>query len=439
MKAKMDKHFTSWSKRGLSLLGKIQIVKTFGLSQYLYTLAVTDINIEQWKTVNKLIYKFIWNKTYSNNNAPHRIKDETMHTSIQNGGFGMVKLHDLMIASRLRRYMILLDKHIHPISHLQEQLGAGEHLRQLAKLNIDPVTNTSLHTLYKLELKNFARDRWLLDTDGVLQNKFLHTKIKHAIADNRHNSIEHNILRLRRIETIGEVINLNNDSQTILRRVLKPELRTMIEITSNIYAGIPIPDENNYQTILDKKKDRWLRGAAITSRQIRLLLKEEELLTEPKLTTFTPDEATTLYKNISRLRSTQNKTKMLRLLHRDVYCGVRLKEFKLSDIDTCIRCFEKETIKHLLMECPYTQEVWRSLGINPNDIKAVTGAHLTREELEIHADLLSSIIFRKNTMPPNILIELTYLKYSKGICRNNKIKELAKANIDNHNARGTWH
>jgi len=69
MKAKMDKHFTSWSKRGLSLLGKIQIVKTFGLSQYLYTLAVTDINIEQWKTVNKLIYKFIWNKTYSNNNA----------------------------------------------------------------------------------------------------------------------------------------------------------------------------------------------------------------------------------------------------------------------------------------------------------------------------------------------------------------------------------
>jgi hypothetical protein len=157
--------------------------------------------------------------------------------------------------------MTLLDKHIHPISHLQEQLGAGEHLRQLAKLNIDPVTNTSLHTLYKLELKNFARDRWLLDTDGVLQNKFLHTKIKHAIADNRHNSIEHNILRLRRIETIGEVINLNNDSQTILRRVLKPELRTMIEITSNIYAGIPIPDENNYQTILDKKKGQVAKGS----------------------------------------------------------------------------------------------------------------------------------------------------------------------------------
>jgi hypothetical protein len=47
MKAKMDRHFTVWSKRGLSLLGKIQIVKTFGLSQYLYTLAVMEITPEQ--------------------------------------------------------------------------------------------------------------------------------------------------------------------------------------------------------------------------------------------------------------------------------------------------------------------------------------------------------------------------------------------------------
>ena len=74
MKAKIDRHFTEWSKRGLSLLGKIQIVETFSLSQYLYTLAVIAITTEQWKTVNKLIYKFIWNKAYSNNNASHESK-----------------------------------------------------------------------------------------------------------------------------------------------------------------------------------------------------------------------------------------------------------------------------------------------------------------------------------------------------------------------------
>jgi hypothetical protein len=80
----------------------------------------------------------------------------------------MVKLHELMIASRLKRYMTLLDKNIRPISHLQEKLGAGEHLRQLAKMNIDSITNTSQHALYKYELKNYTRNRWQMDIDGIL-------------------------------------------------------------------------------------------------------------------------------------------------------------------------------------------------------------------------------------------------------------------------------
>jgi len=56
---------------------------------------------------------------------PYRIKDEIRHTSLERGGFGMVMLYDLMTASSLRRNIILQDKHIHPISDLQEQLGVG--------------------------------------------------------------------------------------------------------------------------------------------------------------------------------------------------------------------------------------------------------------------------------------------------------------------------
>jgi hypothetical protein len=213
----------------------------------------------------------------------------------------------------------------------------------------------------------------------------------------------------------------------------------MLEIIDNIYAGMPIPDKNNYQTILDMIKGRWLRCSTITSKQIRLLIREAELITNTKIIIFTPDEAATLYKNINRLRSTQNKAKMLRLIHGDVYCGERLKKFKLSEIDPCIRCFEKETIKHLLTECPYTHGIWLLLGIIANDTKTVLGTHLTKAELQMHADLLSSIVFRKIALPPTTLIELTYIKYSKGLCRNNKVKEMARTMIDNHNTNGTWH
>ncbi len=63
-----------------------------------------------------------------------------------------------------------------------------------------------------------------------------------------------------------------------------------------------------------------------------------------------------------------------------------LKSFKMSDIDKCIRCFEKETIKHLLVECPYTKEIWNLLGLNSNDTKNAIGTQLTKGALEIHAD-----------------------------------------------------
>ena len=126
-------------------------------------------------------------------------------------------------------------------------------------------------------------------------------------------------------------------------------------------------------------------------------------------------------------------------MHGDVYCGTRLKEFKLTEFDTCIRCFEKETFKHLLLECPYTQEVWRTLGVDYTHTKNVIGVGEPREELEIRADFLSALVFRKGILPPNTLINMTYLKYSKGLCKNNKVKELAQEKIEHHNTTSRWY
>ncbi len=67
------------------------------------------------------------------------------------------------------------------------------------------------------------------------------------------------------------------------------------------------------------------------------------------------------------------------------------------------------------------------------------GIRMTREELEIHADLLSSIVFKKGTLPPNTLKELTHLKFSKGLCNNYKVKDLAMEKLEHNNATRRWH
>jgi len=155
----------------------------------------------------------------------------------------------------------------------------------------------------------------------------------------------------------------------------------------------------------------------VTSKLFRLLLKDVEQITKTKLTLFTPDEAKSMYKNTNRIRSTQNKTKVLRLFQGDVYCGERLKMFGISEIDTCIRCFEKETIKQLLMECLCMQDAWGQVGRKVNDVKDALEVNLTKDELEIHADFLSSIVLRKGILPPNTLIKLTFDKYKKAFVR----------------------
>jgi len=50
-----------------------------------------------------------------------------------------------------------------------------------------------------------------------------------------------------------------------------------------------------------------------------------------------------------------------RLLHGDVYFAERLYRFGLSESDRCKRCFEKETIMHLCVDCPYTRSIFSLL------------------------------------------------------------------------------
>jgi hypothetical protein len=133
---KMISHFKEWGRRSLSLLGKIQIIKTFGISPYLYALAVIDLDSDHWKAIDKEIHKFHWNRGYSvqSNAAPHRVKKEITYTEVKKGGFGMVRLDQIMEAARLRRYSYLLTMKNHPIAEIQVALGGDRHLRKKAKL-----------------------------------------------------------------------------------------------------------------------------------------------------------------------------------------------------------------------------------------------------------------------------------------------------------------
>jgi len=129
--------------------------------------------------------------------------------------------------------------------------------------------------------------------------------------------------------------------------MIKPE-PIILGAVNNIYSGLPIPNVTDYHTILDLLTNRKVRCSWMTSSQIWMLLKGDKLIAYPNLTPLANDEAKFIYKNIGKFKNIPNKTKMLKLIHGDVYCSARLKKFGMTDNNTCIKCFDREIIKHLM-------------------------------------------------------------------------------------------
>ena len=101
-----------------SLLGKIQIFKTFGLSQILYIGSVLMLNKRDVMKLNELIYRFIWNRDMNGNKAPDKIKRITLKKSIKELDFGMLDFDEVLRSIRIKMIIRILNQENHPLNHI---------------------------------------------------------------------------------------------------------------------------------------------------------------------------------------------------------------------------------------------------------------------------------------------------------------------------------
>ena len=441
MRDKMVAHFKNWSKRSLTLLGKIQIIKMFGLSQYLYSLAVIDIDTDHWGEINKLISKFLWNKHFSALPAPHRIKKDIIHQKVCNGGFGMIHLQSVVSATRLKRCSKLLAERLHPVGTLQAALSMDCHLQVKAKAEIDDVTSDVIRTLRKVHLQAYGKIPLdMAMADLVLQKKLLGCKIINLVNPLKRASIEYGRLRREGVlhSTYGEIIRQAGQT-ALVQRICNTEVKRHLSMLDGLYAGQVLPENDTNQYLYHNTARSWLRMDSLTNRAIRELMEGQKCIVKTKLFEMQETEALILFAKIAKIRNVPNKTKLLRLIHGDVYCGVRRKKFKMTDNDSCGRCFQPETIRHLLLECPYTRQVWAELGGLPVEPLDILDGRISQDELEIRAEIINALVFRQHTLQPEVLIHSTMLKYSNGLCTSQSVTGRARAAILKHAITHRWH
>ena len=104
-----------WKLRGLSLFGKVKIIKSFLIPKLLYVSSIIETPPEMIKQMEKMIYKFLW-----------KGPDNTLNT-LKNGGLNFTDLELHVKALRLSWISRLLDEKEWPwISYLKYNLKNTE-------------------------------------------------------------------------------------------------------------------------------------------------------------------------------------------------------------------------------------------------------------------------------------------------------------------------
>ena len=98
---KLENTFNSWKMRNLTPIGKIQIIKTFGLSNLIYLASILDVPLTVVDRVNSLIYDFL-------DCAKYKIKKGVLMAPFAAGGLNAPSFKELALALKftwLRRFL----------------------------------------------------------------------------------------------------------------------------------------------------------------------------------------------------------------------------------------------------------------------------------------------------------------------------------------------
>ena len=90
-----------WSWRGLTLLGKIQVIKSFAIPKILYRVVLISNKKEFIKKINTLLYSFVWK-------GNDKVKRTAFINPIDKGGLKMPNIESMISAQRIiciKRYL----------------------------------------------------------------------------------------------------------------------------------------------------------------------------------------------------------------------------------------------------------------------------------------------------------------------------------------------
>ena len=406
---KMDAHFKKWARRNLSTLGRILIAKSFGISQIIYLMQTIDLKANDYKMINAILYKFIWNRHYMAAKAPERVKREIVNKPVKFGGYGMldvIKLDESLKIKALGRFLGTN----HPFLRIiKSKLDVSNFFEPRCDLTLDGMLNKGI------ELLKRDRER-LWESEELNSNKIFMRVIRDLrIRDvlNREGRISLAYFMMgRRAQTVGD-LNLGQLAQ--LERFIKNTMIEKLRLAITINDRGPA-DETLLESYYVGTKFKLLSSCA--SKEIRTQRSDKDPIMNFKIGyDLSRRESLSWGHRLSKLTSIRHRFTLLRVAHGDVYTKDKLKRYGLIDENICPRCDEVEDLDHKIRSCAYVKRIWLATcellkeAPNQNSMTMIMGTKLdqTLTSLTVKAEILSWILRLKDSQ--------TYLVHPKHLVR----------------------
>ena len=380
---KLERQLIMWLSRGLTFEGKVLIVKTFGISQILYSLQVCHIETEELKAIERIIFKFIWNKKWNNKPGPDRIKRCIMK---QDHKYGGLKAPDIFhMNSALKVKQLLRSCHSsHPVKLVQDLLfqetGYNYSIRQeyCKFVNSDPFINLAQITINQITDKMrsllITSNNAEVSVDKNCWNLIASTNIRDFVARKKHTF---NGLFVKHLNALGIItyFDLLNESKF-------PRSDRIKIFASNVLASFPkewrsgvealemIDNNRQEPNLMCFKVEKCIEISKVTVSHVRkclLPLLEDGVKTQEKYKLEDISDCSSDPFLLARKMtiSTAIRAFKFRLLHKDIFSKSRLHKIKIADNNFCDHCSQFteviEDVNHLLWECPGSRETWNNL------------------------------------------------------------------------------
>ncbi len=261
---KVEIMLNNWKKRDISLLGKIQVIKTFVISQFVLPATILIVPSGIIKKIETMVYRFIWGST-------DKVKRVTIIRDLKHGGLNMIDIKSLFLSFKAGWILKLLKSN--PTIHGWTQL-AYYNLQQFMASEAKLIFNFDDKTYCPqlIHLSSFYRDVLLSYNKAFVKNKakFIDDIANQNLWGNKFVAIRQNnknkvlflrnwirsginmVKDLRFIEgkldetfVYQTVENKNNILMEIM--LMKQALLPYREVLKNIDTLIPVQEQNRFQ------------------------------------------------------------------------------------------------------------------------------------------------------------------------------------------------